>query len=42
MSQHYTANEAPLYLEALDDHAIRPLLLEQPVHFAYICSGLQP
>jgi L-Ala-D/L-Glu epimerase len=31
-NQGYTANEALLCLEALDDHDIRPLLLEQPVH----------
>ncbi len=31
-NQGYTANEALLCLEALNDHDIRPLLLEQPVH----------
>ena len=31
-NQGYTANEALLCLEALDDRDIRPLLLEQPVH----------
>ncbi len=31
-NQGYTANEALLCLEALDDHDIRPLMLEQPVH----------
>lgn len=31
-NQGYTANEALLCLEALDDHDIRPLLMEQPVH----------
>lgn len=31
-NQGYTASEALLCLEALDDHDIRPLLLEQPVH----------
>src|SRR5579864_9724912 len=31
-NQGYTASEALLCLEALDDRDIRPLLLEQPVH----------
>ncbi len=31
-NQGYTANEAMLCLEALDDRDIRPLMLEQPVH----------
>ncbi len=31
-NQGYTANEALLCLEALDDRDIRPLLMEQPVH----------
>jgi len=31
-NQGYTANEALLCLEALNDHDIRPLMLEQPVH----------
>jgi L-Ala-D/L-Glu epimerase len=31
-NQGYTANEALLCLEALDDRDIRPLMLEQPVH----------
>ncbi|GAC1435330.1 MAG: dipeptide epimerase [Ktedonobacteraceae bacterium] len=31
-NQGYTPNEALLCLEALDDRAIRPLMLEQPVH----------
>ena len=31
-NQGYTANEALLCLEALDDHDIRPLMMEQPVH----------
>lgn len=31
-NQGYTANEALLCLEALNDHDIRPLLMEQPVH----------
>ena len=31
-NQGYTANEALLCLEALDNRDIRPLLLEQPVH----------
>jgi L-Ala-D/L-Glu epimerase len=31
-NQGYTASEALLCLEALDDHGIRPLLMEQPVH----------
>src|SRR5947209_4627207 len=31
-NQGYTASEALLCLEALDDHDIRPLLMEQPVH----------
>ncbi len=31
-NQGYTTNEALLCLEALDDHDIRPLLMEQPVH----------
>jgi len=31
-NQGYSANEALLCLEALDDRDIRPLLLEQPVH----------
>ncbi|QBD81305.1 dipeptide epimerase [Ktedonosporobacter rubrisoli] len=31
-NQGYTANEALLCLEALDDHDIRPILMEQPVH----------
>ncbi|HLI91469.1 MAG TPA: dipeptide epimerase [Ktedonobacteraceae bacterium] len=31
-NQGYTANEALLCLEALDDRNIRPLMLEQPVH----------
>jgi L-alanine-DL-glutamate epimerase-like enolase superfamily enzyme len=31
-NQGYTANEALLCLEALDDRDIRPLLFEQPVH----------
>ncbi len=31
-NQGYTASEALLCLKALDDHDIRPLLLEQPVH----------
>ena len=31
-NQGYTPNQALLCLEALDDHDIRPLLLEQPVH----------
>jgi L-alanine-DL-glutamate epimerase-like enolase superfamily enzyme len=31
-NQGYTANEALLCLQALDDHDIRPLLMEQPVH----------
>src|SRR5215471_10373996 len=31
-NQGYTANEALLCLEALDDRDIRPLLIEQPVH----------
>ena len=31
-NQGYTANEALLCLEALNDHDIRPLMMEQPVH----------
>jgi L-Ala-D/L-Glu epimerase len=31
-NQGYTANEALLCLEALDDRDIRPLMMEQPVH----------
>ncbi len=31
-NQGYTASEALLCLEALDDRGIRPLMLEQPVH----------
>ena len=31
-NQGYTASEALLCLEALDDHDIRPMLMEQPVH----------
>lgn len=31
-NQGYTANQALLCLEALDDNDIRPLLMEQPVH----------
>ena len=31
-NQGYTANQALLCLEALNDHDIRPLLMEQPVH----------
>src|SRR3989454_3547420 len=31
-NQGYTANQALLCLEALDDRDIRPLMLEQPVH----------
>src|SRR5947209_19916614 len=31
-NQGYTANEALLCLEALNDRDIRPLLMEQPVH----------
>lgn len=31
-NQGYTASEALLCLQALDDHDIRPLLMEQPVH----------
>ncbi len=31
-NQGYTANEALLCLEALDDRGIRPLMMEQPVH----------
>ena len=31
-NQGYSANEALLCLEALDDRGIRPLMLEQPVH----------
>src|SRR5437667_4804424 len=31
-NQGYTANEALLCLDALDDRDIRPLMLEQPVH----------
>ncbi len=31
-NQGYTPNQALLCLEALDEHDIRPLLLEQPVH----------
>lgn len=31
-NQGYTPNEALLFLEALDNHDIRPLLMEQPVH----------
>jgi len=31
-NQGYTASEALLCLEALDDHDIRPLMMEQPVH----------
>lgn len=31
-NQGYTANDALLCLEALDDRGIRPLLMEQPVH----------
>lgn len=31
-NQGYTASEALLCLEALNDHDIRPLLMEQPVH----------
>src|SRR5215469_15865177 len=31
-NQGYTPGQALLYLEALDDRDIRPLLLEQPVH----------
>jgi L-alanine-DL-glutamate epimerase-like enolase superfamily enzyme len=31
-NQGYTANEALLLLEALDDRDIRPLMMEQPVH----------
>jgi L-Ala-D/L-Glu epimerase len=31
-NQGYTASEALLCLEALDDHDIRPMMMEQPVH----------
>jgi L-Ala-D/L-Glu epimerase len=31
-NQGYTASEALLCLEALDDHDIRPMMIEQPVH----------
>ncbi len=31
-NQGYTPNEALLFLEALDDREIRPLMFEQPVH----------